>query len=101
ASEFSLRYSPGNPDLRDKGRDLIQPFDVRQSYFTGLKLVVFTQLLFKLPDHAFVAAANRRAALARHLPAHFGECLPKAFYLSRCPFSLSIALNHYDFDLTT
>jgi hypothetical protein len=31
ARKFSLRHSLGNSHLRDKGRDLIQSFDVGQS----------------------------------------------------------------------
>ena len=57
------------------------------------------EFVLQLPDHAFVAGANGSGALSGHLPVHFGKSLPKAFYLSRRAFPLSIALDH-DSDLT-
>lgn len=100
ASEFSLRGSLCNPHLRDKGRDLIQAFDTGKSKLPGLKLVVFVELVLQLADHTFVAAANRGGTLSGQLSLHFRKSLTEAFYLGRCTFSLSIALDH-DSDLTT
>src|ERR1700744_2305293 len=52
ASQFSLGDSLRDPHLRDKGRDLIQAFDVRKRQLAGLEVAVFAEFLLQLPDHA-------------------------------------------------
>ena len=91
---FMGRESLGNPELRDEGGYLIEPFDVWQSQFAGLQLVVLTQFIFELPDHALVAPTDCGRTLVRFALAHLGKCLLKALNLGHCSFSLRVALDH-------
>jgi len=34
---------------------LVEPLEVGQSQFAGLQMILLAQLVFKLPDHAFIA----------------------------------------------